>query len=296
MTIEIFTQHKILISALFIVFLLLLQWIVIRYLHKKPDDENNTRRIWINRAKNLTTLLIFIGLLTLWLSELKYFALSVAAFAVATVIATRDILYCFVGSIYLASTRSFDVGDWIKIGTNYGEVVSSDWLSTTVQEIDVDLQSYAFTGRTIEIPNQLFITTPVQNMNVMRRYVAHSFSITRDADKVNAVELKEQILAKAKQYCASFQEVAQRYSNLLEIRLGIKISSEPDVRISTTNLGKNVFTITIFCPTQEAVTIEQKLTTDFMEYWYQAVTAKNQEKEIAKAKAKEEEIIALEEG
>ncbi|WP_165773405.1 hypothetical protein [Zooshikella ganghwensis] len=34
----------------------------------------------------------------------------------------------------------------------------------------------------------------------------------------------------------------------------------------------NQFTVSIFCATKEAATIEQKLTEDFMSYWYAEIT------------------------
>ena len=202
--------------------------------------------------------------------ELQYAALSIAAFAVALVLATREFIQCLVGTLYLNSTRAFVVGDWIKVGNCYGEVVESDWFSTNLLEVDIEGKGYGYTGKTLLLPNNHFILNTVTNYNFMRRYVAHSFSLVRDSSTVNVLEAKDYMLTKLELYCRPFHEVAVRYSVLIEKKLGIVLSSESTIRVTTNKLGKNVFTVSLFCPTEEAENIEQKLTEDFMEYWYQA--------------------------
>ncbi len=100
------------------------------------------------------------------------------------------------------------------------------------------------------------------------------FLLVREPEAVDVCAARSFILEKANQYCQPFQEVAARYNVLIEKRLGVHISGpEGTVRVTTNDLGKNVFTITLFCPTGEALDIEQKLTGDFMSWWYQAQMA-----------------------
>jgi small-conductance mechanosensitive channel len=266
---EIIGDHKVIASLILLIVAMLLRWLVIRYLKQRPTDEEQLPKRWINRVKNATNFFIFVGLIVIWLFELRYFALSIAAFAVSLVIATREYIQCLLGSLYQTSTKLFVIGDWIKVGSHCGEVVSSDWLSTTLMEVDIDSNSYSYSGKTLVIPNNQFVTTAVTNLNFMRRYINHTFSIIRDAEPVNVVQAKSLLMDKAAQYCQPFSDVAQRYSSLIESRLGVTIGGPAaSVRLSTTSLGKNVFEITIFCPTQEAVTIEQQLVEDFMTFWY----------------------------
>lgn len=269
---ELIGEYQLAASLSLIVVIYLCRLVIVHQLQKQPTDEEKIPQRWINSVKNASNAFIVIGLIIIWLTELRYAALSIAAFTVALVIATREIIQCLVGSLYLASSRSFVVGDWIKIGAHSGEVVASDWLSTTLLEVDLESQSYGYTGRTLNVPKNQFITHSFQNLNFMRRYVAHSFSITREEEGINILDVKKHILDKAKHYCEPFEEVATRYNALIEKRLGVGITGpDPSLRLSTTGAGKNVFSVTIFCPTDEAVTIEQKLTEDFFRYWYQAI-------------------------
>jgi small-conductance mechanosensitive channel len=266
---EINGDFKAAASVALIIIAFCVRWFAVRHFSNISSNDETLPRRWTNSAKNGINLLVALGLVIIWLSELRLIALSLAAFAVAFVIATREFIQCFIGSLYQASARSFSVGDWIKVGVHYGEVVSSDWLSTKLLEIDMETMSYEHTGRTLNVPNHLFISGATHNLNFMRRYVTHTFKLVRDADQVNVFDIKVQIMEKAREYCASFQDVAQRYNDLIERRLDSAVAGpEPTIRVTTTNMGKNEFSISVFCPTHLAVDIEQKLTEDFMEYWY----------------------------
>jgi small-conductance mechanosensitive channel len=248
----------------------LIRWAVIRLLRSRAKGDDVLLKHWANTTTNATQFIIVIGLIIIWGSELRYAALSVAAFIVAIVIATREFIQNFLGAVYLASSRPFSIGEWISIDGHVGEVVRSDWLTTAILEVDMEGQSYAYTGKTLIIPNNQFVVKTVYNLNYMRRYISHTFSIVREAEHVNVFEIKELILARAKEYSRSFTDVAERYNSLIETRLGIEITGpEASVRISTNDTGRNVFTISLFCPTEKAVFIEQKLTEDFMLRWYQ---------------------------
>ena len=248
-------------------------------LHQHIEQDKKRQRI--NTVDNIFNLLLVVGLVLIWSSELQNIAISIAAFMVALVIATKEFIACIVGAFYRASTRPYQVGDWIRIANYEGEVTDSDWLSTTLFEVDLKGGSYAYTGRTTVVPNSVLLVHTVQNLNYMRRYVTHNFSISRNTDEVNLFVIKDKILVKIREYSEHFHEVAIRYNSLIEKRLDINISGpEPRVRITTTPEGFNIFTVSLFCPTEEAVEIEQKVTEDFMRFWYEERNG-NQEKSIA---------------
>lgn len=252
----------------------LLFYIVRRYTKRlirlNQNIEHDKKRQRINTVDNIFNLFLVVGFILIWSSELQNIAISIAAFMVALVIATKEFIACIVGAFYRASTRPYQVGDWIRIANYEGEVTDSDWLSTTLFEVDLKGGSYAYTGRTTVVPNSVLLVHTVQNLNYMRRYVTHTFSILRNTDTVNLFDIKEQILANIREYSEHFHEVAIRYNSLIEKRLDINISGpEPRVRITTTQDGYNVFTVSLFCPTDEAVVIEQKVTEDFMRIWYE---------------------------
>ena len=268
---QLFT-HKLVISLVITGLLLLARTLLIRLIRREADILTESQRRWMSRAKNSVILLLIITLTLLWWPEIHRFALSIAAVAVAFVIAGKELILCLSGAVLRAVTGAASVGDWIEIANHRGEVVDQSMLSVTIQEIDRDNNGYDFTGKTIVLPNSLFLTHVVKNMNYMRRFVFHNFSISTEPN-LNVFEARQLILDRLEEYSTEFAELGKRYNAFVEKRLGVDLPNpEPSVRITTTALGKNLFSITFFCPTREAVALEQQIMQDFMTFYYKRKT------------------------
>ena len=225
------------------------------------------KRLQINMVNNIFTLLLLIMIVNVWSEEIQKFAISIAAFIVAIVLATREFIQCFIGFVYLLSSRPFRIGDWIQVGDHFGEVHSTDWAKLTLLEVNRD--DYQYTGKTLYVPNSQLITSVIKNLNFLKRYAMHHFTIVRD-DSVNPFEFLDTLYEKAQQYCNDFNEVAIRYNQLIESRLDINITGpEPHIQVATSDIGNTQVFFTIFCPTERALEIEQQLTCDFMQLWFE---------------------------
>lgn len=259
-------EHKLLSSLMFIVLAYFLKLMLVKVIRKRSKAKGEDRRYVINLIKNLINLTVVVLLFVLWTEELQKFALSVAAFVVAIVIATREFIQCIIGYIYIIVSRPFQVGDWIQVGSSYGEVTETNWAKLTLLEVDID--SYSHTGKTLYLPNSMLILNTIKNLNFMKRYATHTFTLTR-SQRVNLFSFRDELLERAAVHCQDFYEVAHRYNYLIEKRLDVTIAGPaPTVTISTSDIGKNTASVTIFCPSDQALDIEQKITQDFMELWY----------------------------
>lgn len=266
---QFFSSHLVLsITTLALAFVS--KFILIRLIKNKSSSEGIDKRLYINSVKNLINIIVIIAIFYIWHEELKDFALSVAAFVVAIVLATRELIQCVIGFIYLSSSTTFRIGDWIQVGNNTGEVTSTDWAKIAL--LEVDPIAYGYTGKTVFIPNSQLMAQPIKNLNFMRRYINHSFSITKNDRNINPFSIKQALFEKANAYCQEFSDVAERYNQLIENRLDISLSGpEPSIEFSTTDIGKTRITISLFCPTEQAKSIEQKLTDDFYNLWLELV-------------------------
>ncbi|MDV7103811.1 mechanosensitive ion channel family protein [Vibrio sp. TH_r3] len=265
---EIQIPPKVLVTFILISVVLIFKYLWIAAIRHNNYPLQEKHKNWISVARNVSNLILVIGIAVVWLSELQNIAISVAAFTVAIVIATKELLQCFLGFFAWMTNRPFRVGDWIQVNDHCGEVASVDWVKFRLLEVDLD-NGYAYTGKSITIMNSVLLAQPVTNLNFMRRYVMHSFSIVR-GNEVNLFELKQSIMDTIETLISPFQEVASRYSNLISKRLEIEAtSSEPFIDIHTTDVGNQVISITIFCPTEEAHSLEQEITERFMGFWYQ---------------------------
>ena len=259
-----FVQSCVLIAAL-----LSLRILLIYLIKRNREVLTEGRRHSITRVKNFSWLIIVFGLLMIWWPELKNFAFSIAAVTVALVIATKELIVCFSGAMLRAGTGAFTIGDWIEVGANRGEVIDYNMFSTTLQELDRPPNDYSFSGKTIVIPNSLFLSEPIKNLNFSKRYVFHRFSIILDA-YYDLADIQQWILHEIDQYSADFIEVARRYNAFIEKRTGIDIPGpEPRIMISTSELSRTIITVIVFCPTEKAAELERHITQGVLEQVYQ---------------------------
>ena len=260
---ELLFEHKIVVTLLLIFAFFMFKHLIIKIIKRKSKQD---KRVQINMVNNIFTMLIIIMIFNVWSVEIQKFAFSIAAFIVAIVLATREFIQCFIGFLYLLSSRPFRVGDWIQVGNYMGEVHSTDWAKLTLLEVDKD--DYQYTGKTLYLPNSQMITSVIKNLNFLKRYAMHHFTIVRD-NTVNPFEFLDELHEKANSYCEDFKDVAIRYNHLIENRLDINIAGpEPHIQVATSDIGETQVFFTIFCPTENAMEIEQKLTADFMRLWF----------------------------
>lgn len=260
---ELFFDNKMIMTIFFTTLLFICKQLIISIIKRKSK---NGRRVKINMVNNIFSIIMIILVFNIWSDEIQKFAFSIAAFIVAIVIATREFIRCFIGFLYLLSSRPFRIGDWIQVGSYVGEVHSTDWAKLTLLEINKD--DYQYTGKTLYLPNSQLITSVIKNLNFLKRYAVHHFTIVRD-DSVNPFEFIDELYEKAISYCEDFKDVAVRYNQLIESRLDITIAGpEPHIQVATSDIGDTQVFFTVFCPTEQALEIEQKLTSDFMAMWF----------------------------
>ncbi len=262
--VDFFFQHKFMLTALFMITFFVVKAIIIKVIKRKSKQ---SKRLRINMVNNIFTLFVILFIFNIWSGEIQKFAFSIAAFIVAIVLATREFIQCFIGFIYILTSRPFRIGDWIQVGNYYGEVHSNDWAKLTL--LEVNKHDYQYTGKTLYVPNSQLITSVIKNLNFLKRYAMHHFTIVRD-DSVNPFTFIDALYERANVYCSEFKEVAIRYNQLIENRLDITIEGpEPHIQVATSDLGDTQVIFSVFCPTEKALEIEQKLTADFMTLWFE---------------------------
>ena len=268
--IDFLLANKGLFSALIIAVVLIIRRITLSQIRGDVAFLSEEQRNWMSRTKNGTFAIIVVTLFVLWQSEISEFALSLTAIAVAIVVASKEIILCFTGSIQRASSRSFRIGDWIEVGKISGEVIEHNLMATVIQEIDLYHGQYHYTGKTATLPNSMFFTYPVKNLNFMKRYVYHDFSIVVK-DFVNLYPLIPGLIKQIEAHSEDFIEVARRYNAVIERHAGVDLpGSEPHIHVTSGATGEQVVHFMIFCPTEQASHLEQEIRRDFMETYAEA--------------------------
>ncbi|MCW8092145.1 mechanosensitive ion channel family protein [Alteromonas sp. ASW11-130] len=258
--------NKLLASALLIICFLLVKRLILKIIKRRSSRKGEDRRHQITILAQLGNALLIVLIMMVWASEIQSLAISIAAFMVAIVLATREFIQCFMGFIYYLGARPFRVGDWIQMNHNLGEVVEMDWAKTAL--LEVDPESFSYTGKHIYVPNSQLVTQTVRNLNFLRRYTMHTFSLTNEPT-VNAYKLLPAFIARAQSHCEYFRDVAERYKGLIERNLDVEfISIDPDVMVETNEYAKLIVTVSLFCPTDQAYSLQQKISADWMSLWF----------------------------
>lgn len=247
-------------TALLIAIALIARALIVRAIEGKTDRLSDSRRRWISIVRNVSKLAILLGLIFIWSPQLSTFALSLTAFAVAMVIATKEYVLCMVGAVYRATARPFEVGDWIEVQGIRGEVIDEGMLTTKLQELGEGASEFELSGRVLTLPNSALLTQTVINESFRTKYLHHRFSVTVDPG-IDPSHIADRVLSML-ETCANEQDpVAERYLTMVQRRLKTDLPSrEPQVTLETSNLGKIVFDVTVFCATERASKIENEVT------------------------------------
>jgi small-conductance mechanosensitive channel len=252
-------------SGIFIGLVLVLRYVLISMTRRNAEILSKEQRRWITRIKNGTFVVVFIGLSMVWAPQLQTFALSLTAFAVALVVATKEMILCLTGSLLRVSTQTYKVGDWVTIDGITGEVMDIDAFSTRVEEIDA--KTYNFTGKKVSIPNSKLFTSQVENRNFIKNYMFHDLSLTVQYPGINPAALFETFQQIIKDHLDPHQEDAGKFTRRVARKAGVDFQyMEPSVGLRTSDVGHYVFTARIFIPTRDSDKIIPAITKEFLDF------------------------------
>jgi len=284
---SLFSASSIITSLLLIGVIIVIRGLLIRYVRKDVEVLAKDQRRWIIRIKNTAVILVLFGLFMIWAPQLHTFAISIAAFAVALVVATKEMILCLTGAIMRATSQPFKVGDWVTVDGVTGEVVDLDAFSFRLQEVDMEGKTYQFTGRTITVPNSKLFTSNIENANFFKSYIFEDVRVAVQYTDVDPGEALDVLKSIAETHFEPHRKEAVAFNKRIRRRAGIEIgSAEPAFDLTTSELGHYQFHVRFFLPTAQAATIGSNISTDFLTHVYHL-------RQNGKGDKKEEEAHAV---
>ncbi len=203
-------NQNIIMTIVFFVGFLALRSVIISAMKKWSFNTAEDRRRSTANLRNGLFFIFIIGLIFIWGSELKAFAISLVAVAAALVVATKEIILCLMGGILKASTKLFAIGDRIQIKGLRGEVIDHNFFVTVLFEIGPGEKSNQFTGRTLKIPNSIFLTESVIVEPSGNHYCLTVFRVPLLMPK-NIKSVEKLLVKNALATCKHYQEKAKSY-------------------------------------------------------------------------------------
>ncbi len=248
-------------SVILIVTVLALRALLGRFIQRSVASAE-LRRKWMVQSRNGLLLLLMLGLVLIWGEELRTLALSIVAIAVAFVVATKELILCVIGTLLKTVSNSFNLGDRIQVKDFRGDVIDQNLLATTIMEVGPGKITHQRTGRTMVIPNAMFVSEPVINESFTHDYVFHVFTIPFKRDE-DWHEAQKAFLESAKRHCAPYLEEVRKYMNRISIKRGLEVPSvDPRVTIQVPTAGEVHLIVRVPAKSGERGFIEQAILTD----------------------------------
>ena len=199
-------------------------------------------------------------LVVLWLPALSNAAISLAAFSVAIVLAVKELLLCISGTWFRIVSRPFKVGDWVEINDIKGEVHDFRVYSTQLLEIGSDDNPYGFTGQLVTLPNSWLLNAVVKNQTFKKSYAVHMFDVSIEPSHAQAINLEE-VQRYIDEVKSSYKKKTYGYLKDFRNRTGIELKlPNPQLQLKTTELGFIQYQSTLFCPSEEAMKLQNQIT------------------------------------
>lgn len=248
------------VSTLLLVLVILFgRRLAVRALLKREKDPPEVLRRWVIDTRNIAIALIVFGVILIWGPQLRAFALSLAAFAVAVVVAGKELILCVVGSMYRAGSRAFAIGERIEVGGVRGDIIDKSMLTTTLLEVGPGHSNHDYTGRAVVVPNALLLAGPTYSETFTEAFGFHLFTIPLGpSDDWNRAE--QALLVAANEECAAFLTTARTHLDALRRRHGLPaISVEPQVTVDVPEPGRINLIVRVPVPVRKTGTVEQAI-------------------------------------
>lgn len=242
-----------------------LRFILLRAIVERESVPLDVRRRLSVQIRNVLGIVFVVGLFFILANELRAFAVSLVALAVAVVLATKELILCLSGSALRIGANAYTIGDRIEINGVRGNVIDQTFLATTVLEIGPGHITSQYSGRAVVFPNSLLLTHPLVNETYMKDYIVHIMTIP--LAMTDNWRKAEQILLKiANEECAPFLETAARHMKDLEGKNWLDVPSvKPRVSLQIPEPGRLNLLLRIPTPAHRTSKIEQAVLHRFLD-------------------------------
>ncbi len=260
------TAYQWLGTLLLVPGVLLARTVLLRlYLSRRPLLTIDDKRRALVVSRNMALIACALGLFGVWFAQIQTFALSMVALAAATVLATKELIMCFSGSLMRMLTKQYSVGDFIEIGHIRGRVVDINLFNTLVMEIGPNALVEHMSGQTVSFPNSLVLSQPLWRDNVFGSYVVHTFEIPVPIALDSAAVLPP-LRAVLEQRCAAETATIAAYLEQVQAqRLFITPPAEPHIACVPFDDKLYKLVIRFAAPLQRRLDIQQAVLDEFMQ-------------------------------
>jgi small-conductance mechanosensitive channel len=225
---------------------------------------NEEKRTFLIRSRNMIWA-VSLGIIFLaWSKTLFPFLFSILALTVALVMATKEWILCWLGSLYRAATVCYRVGDHISIFGIRGEVIDIHWLQTRVWELGPLPHGTYSTGTMVTFPNSWLFQHTLKNETFFREYGFYwlTFPLTVKDDIPFATET---LITEASKVCEPFIKEAHDFLSKVQHHLFMEETSvKPKVHLEFTGHGMLLLHLRFPAPKGKNNDLSQSILRNFL--------------------------------
>jgi len=242
-----------------------LRFILLRAVVQRESLPLEVRRRLAVQIRNVLGIVFVVGLAFILANELRAFAVSLVAIAVAVVLATKELILCLSGTALRIGANAYTIGDRIEINGVRGNVIDQTFLATTVLEIGPGHVTSQYSGRAVVFPNSLLLAHPLINETYMKQYIVHIMTIPLAVtDDWQAAE--KILLGIANEECRPFIDEAARHMKELEGKNWMDVPSvKPRVSIQIPDPTRVNLLLRIPTPAHRTSRLEQVILRRFLQ-------------------------------
>ena len=170
------TTAEIVASLTVILGLVVLRWLVLRYVHRTVEDPD----VWFRAKRIATYTATFIAAITLawiWFDAFDSLPTYLALVSAGIAIALADLIKNMAGWLYILARRPLRIGDRIEVAGTAGDVIDIRLFRFSLMEIGNWVHADQSTGRLMHVPNGIVFTNPVANYTEGFEHVWHEISV-----------------------------------------------------------------------------------------------------------------------
>ncbi|MDD2267092.1 mechanosensitive ion channel family protein [Sulfuricurvum sp.] len=126
--------------------------------------DESTTRYRMRKAVTLIAYLIFtVIVIATFKKDMSGFAVAIGVIAGGIAFALQEVIISIAGWLAITFSSFYRVGDRIKIGSIYGDVIDIGILRTTLMECGAWVNSDLYNGRIVRVTNSFIFKDPVYN-------------------------------------------------------------------------------------------------------------------------------------
>jgi small-conductance mechanosensitive channel len=167
---------QILWTALLVIGVLVVRWLVLRQVRDRVDDPElafRARKTVVYGA----TIIIVVAIGRIWANVFDDLGTFLGLLSAGIAIALADVFLNLAGWAYIVTRRPFKTGDRIEVGTHAGDVVDIRVFRFTMLEIRNWVDADQSTGRLIHVPNGVLFRQTMANFTEGFAHIWHEIPV-----------------------------------------------------------------------------------------------------------------------